>query len=161
MFNSLLSTRPPGESHILPDWAVNAARNASKLEHQQTAWARLHPDVARQAADAQAAQIAAGKDEGRFFAVHAGRVPGIYRSWRECAEQVNGFSGAVFQGFSTAADAVQFLGGRSGWVRGHRPVDDDDAPASGGARRRTRANGEARGGGKGAPAGGASGAPGS
>ena len=84
MFNSLLSTRPPGESHILPDWAVNAARNASKLEHQQTAW-----------------------------------------------------------------------------LRGHRPADDDDAPAGGGARRRARAKGKAKGGGKGASAGGAAGAAGS
>ena len=44
-FNSLLSTRPPGESLIPPDWAVSAARNASGPEHQQTSWLRGHRPV--------------------------------------------------------------------------------------------------------------------
>ena len=38
MFESLLTSRPPGETHILPEWAVTQARNVSKVEHQQRAW---------------------------------------------------------------------------------------------------------------------------
>ena len=38
MFEALLSSRPPGHEHVLPDWAITAARNQSKIEHQQAAW---------------------------------------------------------------------------------------------------------------------------
>ena len=38
MFKALLSSRPPGHEHALPDWAISAARSQSKLEHQQAAW---------------------------------------------------------------------------------------------------------------------------
>ena len=38
MFESLLSSRPPGHEHVLPDWAITAARNQSKIEHQQASW---------------------------------------------------------------------------------------------------------------------------
>lgn len=45
-----------------------------------------------------------------FYAVKEGRVPGIYRTWAECQEQVNGFSGAVFKGFATEEEAHDFMG---------------------------------------------------
>lgn len=45
----------------------------------------------------------------KFYAVRNGRVPGIYTSWEDCQKQVTGFSGAVFKGFSTEADAEKFL----------------------------------------------------
>ena len=38
MFTNMLTTQPPGEAHIMPDWAVVQARNLSKVEHQQRAW---------------------------------------------------------------------------------------------------------------------------
>ena len=40
MFEQLLSTRPPGKSQVLPDWAVVAARGHSKVVHQQQQWLR-------------------------------------------------------------------------------------------------------------------------
>ena len=40
MFEQLLSTRPPGRSQVLPDWAVVAARGHSKVVHQQQQWLR-------------------------------------------------------------------------------------------------------------------------
>ena len=38
MLGALLSSRPPGHGHALPDWAIAAARNQSKMRHQQAAW---------------------------------------------------------------------------------------------------------------------------
>ena len=38
MLGVLLSSRPPGHGHTLPDWAIAAARNQSKMRHQQAAW---------------------------------------------------------------------------------------------------------------------------
>ena len=38
MFTNMLTTQPPGESHVMPEWAVAQARLSSKNEHQQRAW---------------------------------------------------------------------------------------------------------------------------
>ena len=40
MFTTMVTTKPLGETHIMPDWAVVQARNLSKVEHQQRAWLR-------------------------------------------------------------------------------------------------------------------------
>lgn len=47
----------------------------------------------------------------KFYAVKEGRVPGIYQSWEECKAQVDGYSGAVYKGFSTDAEALAFVTG--------------------------------------------------
>ena len=31
-----------------------------------------------------------------FYAVREGRKPGIYSSWKECKEEVNGFANAIY-----------------------------------------------------------------
>ena len=41
----------------------------------------------------------------KFYVVWAGRQPGIYTTWAECAEQVNGFNNAKFKSFPTEAQA--------------------------------------------------------
>lgn len=46
-----------------------------------------------------------------FYAVKAGRRTGIFSTWAECREQVDGFAGALFQGFATRDEAEAFLGG--------------------------------------------------
>lgn len=46
----------------------------------------------------------------RFYAVKSGYKPGIYETWNECKEQVDGFSGAAYKGFSTRKEAEAFLG---------------------------------------------------
>jgi len=43
-----------------------------------------------------------------FYAVHRGRVPGVYRSWPEAERQVKGFSGARYKGFQTESSARAF-----------------------------------------------------
>lgn len=44
-----------------------------------------------------------------FYAVAAGRVPGIYLNWSEAEMHVRGFSGAVYQKFSRRDLAEQFI----------------------------------------------------
>ena len=41
----------------------------------------------------------------KYYVVWVGRQPGIYPSWAECAEQVNGFSGAKYKSFEEEAQA--------------------------------------------------------
>lgn len=53
------------------------------------------------------------KDEymaGKFYAVKVGKTPGIYTTWDECKDNVNGFPGAIYKSFKTREDAVEFIG---------------------------------------------------
>jgi len=49
----------------------------------------------------------------KFYVVWVGRKPGIYSTWAECAEQVNGFNDAKYKSFSTEAQAQTAF--ESGW----------------------------------------------
>lgn len=49
---------------------------------------------------------------GKYYAVKAGRTPGIYRSWDECKSVVDGFPGAIYKSFRTREEAEAFLGGQ-------------------------------------------------
>ena len=49
----------------------------------------------------------------KFYVVWIGRKPGIYSTWAECAEQVNGFNDAKYKSFSTEAQAQTAF--ESGW----------------------------------------------
>lgn len=46
-----------------------------------------------------------------FYAVKAGRKPGIYSTWAECQAQVNGFSSSQYKKFATKQEAIAFVGG--------------------------------------------------
>lgn len=48
---------------------------------------------------------------GKFYAVKNGRIPGIYSSWDEAREQVEGFTGASFKSFKTKEQAIAFING--------------------------------------------------
>ena len=45
----------------------------------------------------------------KFYAVKVGRNPGIYLSWKECEEQIKGFSGQEYKSFSNQEDAICYL----------------------------------------------------
>ena len=47
----------------------------------------------------------------KIYAVRKGRVPGLYNTWEECREQVDGFSGAEFKSFATTEQAQAYLDG--------------------------------------------------
>lgn len=59
----------------------------------------------------------------KYYAVRAGRAPGIYKTWAECQRQVTGFKGAAFKGFETLAEAEAFIS----------CADADTAPRKGAA----------------------------
>ncbi|MCR4781431.1 MAG: ribonuclease H family protein [Lachnospiraceae bacterium] len=49
------------------------------------------------------------------YVVLKGRKPGIYKTWSDCQAQVKGFSGAVFKGYESMAEAEEaFRNGASG-----------------------------------------------
>ncbi|OMJ17848.1 Ribonuclease H [Smittium culicis] len=54
-----------------------------------------------------------------YYVVKDGRNPGVYSTWDECKQQVDGYSGAKFKKFSSPSEASSFLnGGSSGSSRG-------------------------------------------
>lgn len=46
----------------------------------------------------------------KFYVVWIGRQPGVYRSWVECAVQVNGFAGAKYKAFESEKEAREAFG---------------------------------------------------
>ncbi|KAE8834604.1 hypothetical protein PTNB85_05937 [Pyrenophora teres f. teres] len=56
-----------------------------------------------------------GKRKGRanpkLYAVKAGKTPGIYSTWDEAKLQIDGFSEAIYQSFSTRTEAEAFMKG--------------------------------------------------
>lgn len=48
--------------------------------------------------------------KSKFYVVWAGRKPGVYRSWDECAAQVNGFPGAKYKSFESEKEARAAFG---------------------------------------------------
>ena len=47
----------------------------------------------------------------KYYAVKAGKKPGIYESWAACKSMVDGYKGAIYKGFMTYEEAKAFLGG--------------------------------------------------
>lgn len=75
----------------------------------------------------------------KYYAVKRGKTPGIYLTWEDCQNQINGFSGAVYKGFATIQEAEEFLGGNGGAstqnieISGTQTVSvDREAPAENG-----------------------------
>lgn len=57
-------------------------------------------------------QVAASKEPAatkphKWYVVISGRKPGIYASWNECAEQVKGYSNAIYRSYETKEAAEQ------------------------------------------------------
>ncbi len=44
-----------------------------------------------------------------FYAVKKGISPGIYSSWEECEQQIDGFSGAEYKKFKTKVEATEYM----------------------------------------------------
>lgn len=68
------------------------------------------PAPAPAAAAALVSSTPASSPSPKFYAVAAGRSPGVYLTWRECEAQVRGLgSSARYKSFRTRAEAVEFL----------------------------------------------------
>ena len=46
----------------------------------------------------------------KIYAVRKGRKTGLFNTWDECKEQINGFSGAEYKSFLTEDEAIEYLG---------------------------------------------------
>lgn len=46
----------------------------------------------------------------KFYAVKVGKTIGIYNTWDDCKVQVDGYPGAQYKSFKTAAEAAEYLG---------------------------------------------------
>ena len=44
----------------------------------------------------------------KYYAVKVGKTPGIYLTWDECKENVNGYPGAIYKSFGTIEEAEKF-----------------------------------------------------
>jgi hypothetical protein len=51
-----------------------------------------------------------GEDVQKFYAVKAGKTPGVYLSWAECQENTTGFKGAVCKSLSYRCTQYLCLG---------------------------------------------------
>lgn len=49
----------------------------------------------------------------KYYAVKVGKVKGVFDTWNECKEQVDGYPGAVYKSFSTKGEAEAFMGDTS------------------------------------------------
>lgn len=47
----------------------------------------------------------------KIYAVKKGKIVGIFRSWDECKDSVNGYPGAEYKGFFTEEEAKEYLSG--------------------------------------------------
>lgn len=59
----------------------------------------------------------------KFYGVKRGVTPGIYRTWDTTAEQVKGFSGAIYKSFPTFEQARDFVNGKDE-VEHSSPIQD-------------------------------------
>ena len=51
--------------------------------------------------------------QSKFYVVKKGLIPGIYSTWKECQEQINGVSGAIYKSFNTLEEAELFYQNKS------------------------------------------------
>lgn len=61
----------------------------------------------------------------KYYVVISGRIPGIYKTWKECQEQTHKFSGARFKSFTSKEDAEAYF--NQGQPSKKRKRDSDDA----------------------------------
>ncbi|KAM9918544.1 hypothetical protein OXX59_008584 [Metschnikowia pulcherrima] len=53
------------------------------------------------------------KSKMPYYAVAKGRSAGVYNSWSDCKDNVNGYSGATYKKFNTQSEAQNFVSSRS------------------------------------------------
>lgn len=64
----------------------------------------------------------------KYYAVARGRKKGIFSTWNECREQVNGFAGARYKSFTSRSEAEQWLAGGYKNVPAKKKISQDVQP---------------------------------
>ncbi|ODN80748.1 hypothetical protein L202_02904 [Cryptococcus amylolentus CBS 6039] len=64
------------------------------------------------------------KSRPKFYAVRAGRIPGVYNTWAECEQQTKGFPGAKHRSFLTREEAQAWYEAPQA---GPQPIFETDA----------------------------------
>lgn len=57
-------------------------------------------------AESENAHRSSGRKHKKWYVVVNGRKPGIYNSWKECLEQVKGYSNAIYRSYETEEEAA-------------------------------------------------------
>jgi len=57
----------------------------------------------------------------KIYAVRKGRKIGLFNTWVECKEQINGFSGAEYKSFLNKDEAIEYLG-----LNKNENIDNED-----------------------------------
>ncbi|MCI1974934.1 MAG: ribonuclease H family protein [Limosilactobacillus sp.] len=65
----------------------------------------------------------------KVYAVKKGRHPGIYLTWPECQQEINGYSGAVYKSFSSKSSAKKWLSGEDQDQMEDHPEQPNDSDA--------------------------------
>ncbi len=61
-----------------------------------------------------------------YYAVKAGRNPGIYDSWAECEAEVKGYKGAKYKKFDTLEEAQDFIEEEGDFLRPNDELKDNE-----------------------------------
>lgn len=64
-----------------------------------------------------------------YYAVKAGRNPGIYESWAECEVEVKGYKGAKYKKFATFEEAQDFIEEEGDFLRPKDILEDNEMVA--------------------------------
>ncbi|KGN72210.1 viroplasmin family protein [Porphyromonas sp. COT-239 OH1446] len=68
----------------------------------------------------------------KWYVVWSGLEPGVYDSWEECRQQIEGVKGARYKAFPSRSQAMQaFEDGAEGFYRRHYGSQEEAAPMSG------------------------------
>lgn len=62
----------------------------------------------------------------KFYAVKAGKIPGIYQTWSQAEEQVKGFSGAEYKSFPTLEEAERYITSQGDRIESNTDEKDYD-----------------------------------
>ena len=81
----------------------------SQMKHVEWEWVKAHNGNPLNEAVDKLAFGAAGGSKRKFYCVVKGHNPGIYTTWEETKEQVDGYKSAVYKSFKTEEEAKEFM----------------------------------------------------
>jgi ribonuclease HI len=105
--NWVTSTGTPVKNKELWIAIDEVRRSLSKVEWK---WVKAHNgDPKNEEVDKLAYEAAGGITKAKFYSVFKGFKPGVYTTWDEAKEQVNGYPGAVYKSFKTEEEAKNWM----------------------------------------------------